>query len=107
MAANADTAESTAEQDVHGRTPSATSKTNLHQNLAALEQLDAGRCAPSGVGCTEPGAAGQPGPAVRGVAYRLQELQLGGLSKATRRKLAAFAKELEASGSLRRRPAHK
>ena len=37
---------------------------------------------------------------VRGLAYRLQELQLGGLSKATRRKLATLAKEFEASGSL-------
>jgi hypothetical protein len=37
---------------------------------------------------------------IRGIAYRLQELALGGMSKATRRKLAAFARELEASGSL-------
>ena len=37
---------------------------------------------------------------IRGVAHRLQELALGGMSKATLRKLAAFAKELEANGSL-------
>ena len=37
---------------------------------------------------------------IRGVAHRLQELRLGGMSKTTRRKLAAFAKELEANGSL-------
>ena len=37
---------------------------------------------------------------IRGVAHRLQELGTGGMSKATRRKLAAFAKELEANGSL-------
>ena len=37
---------------------------------------------------------------IRGLAHRLQELALGGMSKATLRKLAAFAKELEANGSL-------
>lgn len=37
---------------------------------------------------------------MRGVAYRLQEMASGGLSKATRRKLAAFAKQLETEGRL-------
>jgi hypothetical protein len=37
---------------------------------------------------------------VRGVAYRLQEMARGGLSKATRRKLAAFAKQLQTDGRL-------
>jgi hypothetical protein len=37
---------------------------------------------------------------MRGVAYRIQEMASGGLSKATRRKLAAFAKQLETEGRL-------
>jgi hypothetical protein len=36
----------------------------------------------------------------RGVAYRIQEMAAGGLSKATRRKLAAFARQLETAGRL-------
>ena len=37
---------------------------------------------------------------MRGVAYRVQELAHGGLSKTALRKLAAFARQLEASGQL-------
>jgi hypothetical protein len=37
---------------------------------------------------------------MRGVAYRLQEMAQGGLRKATRRKLAAFARQLETDGRL-------
>ena len=101
MAANTEAAESIAEQEARGRVPSATAKTDLHQDLSALEKLDANalraewrrlyRCQPPRL---------SRDLLVRGVAHRLQELELGGMSKATRRKLAAFARELEASGSL-------
>src|SRR3990172_7900355 len=37
---------------------------------------------------------------IRTVAYRLQELAYGGLSKATQRKLTALTKELAATGSI-------
>jgi hypothetical protein len=37
---------------------------------------------------------------VRAIAYRLQELAYGGLSKATQRKLVALTKELETNGSI-------
>jgi hypothetical protein len=37
---------------------------------------------------------------VRAVAYRMQELAYGGLSKATQRKLATLSKELETNGSI-------
>jgi hypothetical protein len=37
---------------------------------------------------------------VRTIAYRMQELAYGGLSKATQRKLDALTKELEAKGSI-------
>jgi DUF2924 family protein len=37
---------------------------------------------------------------VRTIAHRMQELAYGGLSKATRRKLSALARELEANGSV-------
>jgi Protein of unknown function (DUF2924) len=37
---------------------------------------------------------------IRTVAYRMQELAYGGLSKATQRKLAALTKELKAKGSI-------
>lgn len=37
---------------------------------------------------------------MRGVAYRIQELALGGLSKAALRRLAAFEKELSGNGDL-------
>ena len=37
---------------------------------------------------------------VRSIAYRMQELAHGGLSKATRRRLSALAGELEANGSV-------
>ena len=37
---------------------------------------------------------------IRSIAYRMQELAYGGLSKATQRKLAAMTKELEANGSI-------
>jgi hypothetical protein len=101
MAANTATAESIVEQEAVGRLPTAPSKTYLLQNLAAQEKLDASalraewrrlyRCQPPRL---------SHDLLVRGVAHRLQELELGGMSKATRRKLAAFARELEASGSL-------
>ena len=41
---------------------------------------------------------------VRSIAYRVQELAHGGLSKATRRKLAALSAELQTNGSIA--PAH-
>ena len=37
---------------------------------------------------------------IRTIAYRMQELTYGGLSKATQRKLAALTKELEVKGSI-------
>jgi hypothetical protein len=37
---------------------------------------------------------------IRTIAYRMQELTYGGLSKATQRRLAALAKELEVKGSI-------
>jgi hypothetical protein len=37
---------------------------------------------------------------IRTIAYRMQELAYGGLSKATQRKLASLTKELEANGSV-------
>jgi hypothetical protein len=37
---------------------------------------------------------------VRTIAYRLQELTYGGLSKATQRKLVTLTKELETNGSI-------
>ena len=37
---------------------------------------------------------------VRTIAYRMQELAHGGLSKATQRKLVALTKELETKGSI-------
>jgi Protein of unknown function (DUF2924) len=37
---------------------------------------------------------------VRSIAYRMQELTYGGLSKATQRKLLTLAKELESNGSI-------
>ena len=37
---------------------------------------------------------------IRGIAHRLQELALGGMSKATLRKLTGLARELEANGRL-------
>jgi len=37
---------------------------------------------------------------VRAIAYRMQELAYGGLSKATQRKLVALTKELETNGSI-------
>ena len=37
---------------------------------------------------------------IRAVAYRIQELAYGGLSKATKRKLVALTKGLESSGSI-------
>jgi hypothetical protein len=37
---------------------------------------------------------------IRTIAYRMQELACGGLSKATQRKLAALTKELEVKGSI-------
>lgn len=37
---------------------------------------------------------------VRAVAYRMQELAYGGLSKATQRKLVALTRELETNGSI-------
>jgi hypothetical protein len=37
---------------------------------------------------------------VRAIAYRMQELAYGGLSKATQRKLQALTKELESNGSV-------
>jgi hypothetical protein len=37
---------------------------------------------------------------IRTVAYRMQELAYGGLSKATQRKLVTFTKELETNGSI-------
>jgi len=37
---------------------------------------------------------------IRAIAYRMQELAYGGLSKATQRKLDALAKELEVKGSI-------
>jgi hypothetical protein len=89
------------EQDSRGRVPGAISKTDLHQNLGALEKLDA-----SGLRAEWRRLyRGQPARLsrdllVRGIAYRLQELSFGGMSKATRRKLATFAKELEAGGRL-------
>jgi len=42
---------------------------------------------------------------IRGIAYRIQELASGGLSKATRRALLSFGKELEAEGRLSLQPA--
>jgi hypothetical protein len=41
---------------------------------------------------------------IRTIAYRMQELVYGGLSKATQRKLAALSKELKAKGSIVIRP---
>jgi hypothetical protein len=37
---------------------------------------------------------------IRSIAYRMQELAYGGLSKATQRTLAAMSKELEANGNI-------
>src|SRR5438045_1767963 len=37
---------------------------------------------------------------IRTIAYRMQQLAYGGLSKATQRKLAALTKELEGKGSI-------
>ena len=42
---------------------------------------------------------------IRTLAYRMQELAYGGLSKATHRKLSALTKELEAKGSIEITPA--
>jgi hypothetical protein len=101
MAANTDATESTAEQEARGRVPSATSKTDLHQDLSELETLDAGalRGEWRRLYRSQPPRLSRD-LLVRGIAYRLQELSLGGMSHVTRRKLAAFAKELEASGRL-------
>lgn len=41
---------------------------------------------------------------IRAIAYRMQELAYGGLSKATQRKLANLAKELKANGSVAAAP---
>jgi hypothetical protein len=101
MAANTDAAESMAEQEARGRVPSATSKTDLHQDLGALEKFDASalRAEWRRLYRSQPPRLSRD-LLVRGIAYRLQELGTGGMGKATRRKLAAFARELEASGSL-------
>ncbi len=75
--------------------------TGLRERLAALEQLGAGQLRTEWRRLFRAQAPRVSRDLlVRGLAYRLQELQLGGLSKATRRKLATLAKELEASGSL-------
>ena len=76
-------------------------KTVLHETLGALEKLDASALR----GEWRRLYRNQPPRLsrdllVRGVAHRLQELDLGGMRKATRRKLTAFARELQASGSL-------
>ena len=41
---------------------------------------------------------------IRSIAYRMQELAYGGLSKATQRTLATMTKELKANGSISSRP---
>jgi hypothetical protein len=38
---------------------------------------------------------------IRAIAYRMQEIAYGGLSKATQRKLDALAKELKSKGNAR------
>jgi Protein of unknown function (DUF2924) len=54
----------------------------------------------SGVGCIEASRRDCRDLLIRTIAYRVQELAYGGLSKASQRKLAALTKELEREGSI-------
>jgi hypothetical protein len=101
MTETADAAESIVEQEARSRRPTTAPRTRLRERLEVLEKLDAGQLRAEWRRLYRSQAPRLSRDLlIRGVAHRLQELDLGGMSKATRRKLAAFATELEASGSL-------
>jgi hypothetical protein len=101
MTETADAGESMVEQEARSRCPTTAPRTRLRERLGVLEKLDAGQLRAEWRRLYRSQAPRLSRDLlVRGVAHRLQELDLGGMSKATRRKLAAFAAELEASGSV-------
>ena len=83
------------------QTATAASPTDLRGKLVALEKLDASelRAEWRRLYRSQPPRLSRD-LLIRGVAYRLQELDLAGITKGTQRKLRAFAKELEANGGL-------
>jgi hypothetical protein len=100
MAETVDIVESKKEQEASSL-PTTSSQTGLCERLMALERLKTGQLRAEWRRRYRSQAPRLSRDLlIRGIAHRLQELTLGGMSKATLRKLAAFAKELEASGSL-------
>jgi hypothetical protein len=82
-------------------TVSATAETNVSNQIVALNGLSAQQLRDE----WRPLYRGQPPRLsrdllIRTIAYRIQELAYGGLSKATERKLAALTKELRVKGSV-------
>src|SRR3974390_1937927 len=76
--------------------------------LARLTELDLGELRPQGGGLYKTPAAPPPRRALlmRAVAYRMQELALGGLRPQRQRQLRQFARQLKESGAtpIRARP---
>jgi len=89
----------TLEQKTGGRHPSSTSDNKFDHDLQALGGLTTAQLRDEWRRLYR-----NPAPRLsrdlllRGVVHRMQESAFGGMSKATRRKLAAFARELEANG---------
>lgn len=85
----------------HARPSNAKTEAELRDRFATLGQLDSGHLRAEWRRLYRAQAPRLSRDLlIRGVAHRLQELALGGMSKATLRKLAAFARELEANGRL-------
>lgn len=91
----------TASQPTTGGNTSTTSELELSRKLAALADLTAPQLRDEWrrLYRDQPPRLSRD-LLVRAIAYRMQELAYGGLSKATQRKLQALTKELESKGSV-------